>query len=114
MGTFWAKTNPPFQKKSYIEHSIKTLNMKYVVLSFYWFEPNPNYQIKIDEGQGLRFYEIEHHGTFFPLFTDSPIGMVNGYCNEHGYEVIQVVEEEGYKHLRFYLKKVTAGTQEQS
>ena len=83
--------------------------MKYVVLSFHLFEPNTLYQVDIDKGDGMKWLEIEYAGTFYPVFTKSPIKTVADYCSENDYEVMQVVEESGYKQLRFYLRK-TGGT----
>lgn len=83
--------------------------MKYLVFSFLLSEPiRDTYEIRIDKGAGLEYYRVEHEGNIFVVVEDSPIKFISNYCEENGYEIFQVVEEDGYHHLRFYLKKLDA------
>ena len=79
--------------------------MKYITLAFHIYDSNDIYFVEIDDGDGMKTYEAEYGGSFFPVGTKSPMKFVSNYCEQNDYEVFQVVEEEAYKHLRFYLKK---------
>jgi len=84
--------------------------MKYVTLSFHLYGTNTLYFVEIDNGEGLKTFETEFSGSFYPIGTKSPVKFVSDYCDQKGYEVIQIIEEEGYKHLRFYLRKLESFT----
>lgn len=83
--------------------------MTYLVLSFLK-TTDDKYQVFIDKGSGLESHKIEIQGTYFDVLISSPIQFVSEYCRDNGYQILQVAEEDGYNHLRFYLEKTgTAG-----
>lgn len=79
--------------------------MKYISIAFFKISSSPFYSVEIDDGDGMKIFEIEYVGSLFPWQTKSPMKFVSNYCEQNDYEVFQVVEEAAYRHLRFYLKK---------
>lgn len=81
--------------------------MKYTVYYFDGSAASPGYLISRDSGEGMELYEPEIDGATFLAVAHSPIGWISGVCEREGYEIIQIVEEDSYKKVRFYLKKIS-------
>jgi len=79
--------------------------MKYVVYYFDGSVAMPGYLVSRDVGDGMEAYEPTIDGSTFLAVADSPIGWINDVCENEGYEIIQVVEEDNYNKVRFYMKK---------
>lgn len=90
--------------KFYVYIYGKSNIMKIVVFSFLRVPGMTGYQIHHDDGDGWKVYEVEVEGTLFYAVTHSPVGFINSYIAPRDGKVIQVVEEDGYNHVRMYLE----------
>ncbi|NBC26659.1 MAG: hypothetical protein GVY08_07355 [Bacteroidetes bacterium] len=84
--------------------------MKYIVYYFDGSPASPGYLVSRDVGDGMEVYEPEIDGATFVAVAQSPVGWISDVCERDGYEIIQVIEEDNYNKVRFYLKKISTAS----
>ncbi len=71
-------------------------------------DPRVNHynEIKYDEGEGWKYYAnmVEVEGEWFDEIIASPIGFINSFMQKHNGTLLQLVEVNGFEHLRFYVQ----------